>query len=251
VRSAGWLAAAAILAVAAVASPLDRLADVSFSWHMVQHMMLLYGVALAVVLARPFDLFVRLGGKRATLLMVRLTRPLHAFASPAVALFVFVATLWATHFSPLYEAALEHPWLHGSEHLLYVSAGIFFWLPVVAPPPLRPTAFPVRLFYLAVALPQGALLAMVLASARAPLYQHYVAVAGAAALADQRNAAAVMWILGGLVVFTALLTTLAIWAHRESETSRVALQSSRVTLSPSTSLRTSSVEGRHGRVGPA
>ncbi|HEX3458642.1 MAG TPA: hypothetical protein VHR97_11870 [Candidatus Baltobacteraceae bacterium] len=39
----------------------------------------------------------------------------------------------------------------------------------------------------------------------------------AGALDDQHDAATLMWIGGGLAILGALLTTLAAWAHRESE----------------------------------
>jgi cytochrome c oxidase assembly factor CtaG len=180
-------------------------------------MLLLFIVPLLLLLARPFEPIARLMGKPATTTFVRATRPLHLIAHPAVALTIFVATLWLTHFTGLYEAALQHWPVHVAEHLLYLLAGTCFWLPVVAPPPLRPLPFPARLLYLAIALPQGALLAMAIDSARMPLYPHYVAIEGwRGALADQSNSAAVMWICGGLVVFVAFLATLGIWARRES-----------------------------------
>jgi cytochrome c oxidase assembly factor CtaG len=216
-RSALFLAGAFAIGCAAVAAPIDRLADDSFAWHMLQHLVLVYPVALLVVLARPLDLYARVAGKAAIPPLVGALRPLHALASPAVALVIFIAVLWATHLSPLYELALERPWVHALEHLLYLAAGCIFWLPVIAPPPLRPLPYPARLLYLMVALPQGALLGMVITSARRPLYAHYAAQAGShAALLDQSNAAAVMWIAGGLVIFAALLTTLAFWARRET-----------------------------------
>ena len=218
-RAVVWLGAAMVVGSAAVAPPLERLADKSFAWHMVQHLALFFVVTFLLVLARPFDVLARTAGKRSTAAFVRATRPLHALALPSVALAIFLATLWGTHFSPLYELAMDHPWAHIAEHALYLGAGVIFWLPVVATPPLRPLGYPARLLYLVVALPQGALLAMVIASAREPLYSHYASAAGsrAAALADQGNAAAAMWILGGLVVFGALLTTVAAWAHREAD----------------------------------
>ncbi|HEX3672382.1 MAG TPA: cytochrome c oxidase assembly protein [Candidatus Cybelea sp.] len=218
-RSTFFIAAAATVAVAALAPPLDRLADVSFAWHMLQHLVLFYLVTLLVLVARPFDLLRHFGGKRATAAVARASRPLHALASPVIALTVFVAILWTTHVSPLYELALERPAVHVAEHGLYVIAGLFFWLPVLTVPPLRPQSYPARLLYLVVALPQCALLGMVIASARRPLYPHYVAASGSlqAALTDQGNAAALMWILGGAVVFTALLVTLGRWAQRERE----------------------------------
>ncbi|HEY6450186.1 MAG TPA: cytochrome c oxidase assembly protein [Candidatus Cybelea sp.] len=233
-KAALFLAAAVLAGIAAVGPPLDRLADTSFAWHMVQHLALFYVVTLLLLLARPFDVLARIAGKRSTAAFVRITRPLGVLALPPAALVIFVTTLWATHFSPLYELALEHPWAHIAEHALYVAAGVAFWLPVVAPPPLRPLGYPARLLYLVVALPQGALLAMVIASAREPLYSHYAAAAGsrAAALADQGNAAAAMWILGGLVVLGALLITTAAWARREAEQTPAQAQSRRTPVRP-------------------
>ncbi len=215
---AALLAAAGLVGVAAVAPPLERIADSSFTAHMAQHLTLLFVVPLLALLARPFDLFATAAGKHATVRFVRATRALHVAALPPVALAVFVATLWLAHFSSLYESALENPIVHVGEHALFIAAGTLFWLPVLAPPPLRPLSYPARMLYLAVALPQAALLAMALGGARQPLYAHYATLNGAAsALADQRNAAALMWIAGGMIVFAAFLFTLGVWARRESE----------------------------------
>lgn len=211
-----WIVAAGTLAI--VLSPVvDARADASFAWHMVQHLALVFIVAPALVAARPFQVFTAVASKPVVARTVRATRWTHGLAHPAVALFVFVAVMWATHFSGLYELALEHTWVHAAEHALYLIAGVLFWLPVFAAPPLRPLAYPARLLYLFVALPQGALLALALSGARHVLYPHYASVSGVAtALADQSNAAAVMWIGGGLVTFVAFLVTLSVWAVRET-----------------------------------
>jgi putative copper resistance protein D len=216
-HSRWWFATLGIAIGTFTVTALDALSDASFAWHMVQHMLLLFIVPLLLLLAHPFEPIARLMGKPATTRLVRATQPLHLIAHPAVTLAFFVAALWLTHFTGLYEAALQHWQVHVAEHFLYLLGGMCFWLPVLAPRPLRPLPFPARLLYLIIALPQGALLAMAIVSARAPLYAHYVAIEGSHnALADQGNAAAVMWIVGGLVVFGAFLVTLAVWAQRES-----------------------------------
>ena len=153
-----YLAAAFVVAIGAVASPLDRLADDSFAWHMFQHMLVLFLVPALLLLAQPSTFFSALAGKRATERTVRVTRTLHVLAAPPVALAVFIGTLWLTHFTGLYELSLQNPVVHAAEHALYFVAGIFFWLPVLAPAPLRPPSYPLRLLYLLIALPQGALL---------------------------------------------------------------------------------------------
>lgn len=216
-RSALCFSAAAVAAAIVVAPPLDAAADRSFAWHMIQHLLILDVVALLIVAANPFPPFVRYCPKAKVVRLLAGIRPFHAAAAPWIVLPAFVATLWVAHFSPLYEAALERPWIHAAEHLALLAVGIGFWLPVLAPAPLRPLTHAARMFYLIVALPQGALLGMVLVAARSPLYAHYARIAGTgAALADQRAAGAVMWMGGGLVVLAALLCTLGAWARRES-----------------------------------
>lgn len=216
VRTAVFFGLAAAFACLAFGRGLERLTDASFAWHMVQHLILLYILPLLVLLARPFETFVRIAEKGTVALVVRKTRFLHVLVSPPVALGVFIGTLWGTHFSGVYELALDVPAVHILEHAAYVAAGLAFWTPVVAPAPLRPNAYPVRLLYLLVALPQGALLSVALDGARVPLYAHYAAVhSTAAAMVDQQNAAAVMWIGGGAIAFAALIATMAKWALLE------------------------------------
>lgn len=210
------ICAPAALACGALAfSPaMDVRADASFAWHMVQHLIVLFAIPFFVLAAEPFRIFAQFAPKSWTARLVRATRPLHNAAHPAVALGAFIATLWFTHFSPLYELALEHASIHVAEHALYFVAGLLFWTPVLAPPPLRPLAFPARVLYLFVALPQGALLGFALAGSRHVLYAHYAGTANA--FADQQNAAAVMWIGGGLTLLAAFLCTIGAWAVRES-----------------------------------
>lgn len=208
---------AAVIVGALAVTVLDAPSDASFAWHMAQHLLLLFVVPLLLLLGHPFEPLALISGKSATAAFVRSTRSLHIIASAPIALSFYVSTLWLTHFTGLYEAALRYWPIHFAEHALYVAAGTLFWLPVLAPPPLRPLPYPARLFYLAIALPQGALVAMAINSARSPLYAHYAAVEGwRGALADQSDGAAVMWIAGGLVVFAAFLATLGVWAQRET-----------------------------------
>ena len=212
------LAGAFALAFFALSPAVDRLADAYFSWHMAQHLVLLFAVPFLLLAAEPFRASCCLTSKRAVASFVRATRPLHLIAHPIVAMPLFVGTLWITHFSGMYEFALEHEWAHVLEHGWYFAAGLLFWAPVLAPPPLRPLPFPLRIAYLLFALPQGALLAFALAGSHRILYEHYARNANA--LADQSNAAAVMWIGGGLIVFTAFLSTFGAWALRESAAQR-------------------------------
>lgn len=218
VRS-GLAAFACLTSLAVALSPqLDALADASFSWHMAQHLLLIFVAPFFLLAAAPFRVFAAVAPKRAVTATVRWSRVVDRAVHPVFCLAFFVGVLWVTHFSGLYEFALSHTWAHVAEHALYLLAGTLFWMPVLAPPPVRPLPFPARILYLLLALPQGALLAFALLSSHRVLYAHYAADPNA--LADQANAAAVMWIGGGLTLFIAFLGTFGAWALRESAASR-------------------------------
>lgn len=181
---------------------------------MLQHLALLFVIAPLVLLADPFAAVRAIAGRR-TVSIARATRWAHVAFHPALALALYVLVLWGVHFSPLFEGSLESPLLHLCEHAAFLLAGFAYWAPLIAPHPLRPLPYPARVLYALVLLPQGAFVSAVLDSARTPLYAHYAHTLGARALGDQRDAAALMWIAGGIIGVAALLAVAAVWAHRE------------------------------------
>ena len=56
-------------------------------------------------------------------------------AFPVVAWLLFAGVMWASHFSPLFDLALENPGVHRLEHALFLAAALLFWWPVVGPDP--------------------------------------------------------------------------------------------------------------------
>jgi putative membrane protein len=213
-RVAAFLAGLIVLA-AALVGPIDRLAAERFSWHMVQHLAILFVGCPLLLLGRPVLLLRKAGPppvRRAAASLLR-SRWVRALTHPVTAWLAFAVVLWATHFTSLYQRALASPGIHFLEHALYVSAGLLFWTPVVAaePSPHRVGHGP-RLLYLFLAAPAGALVASTLFQAERVLYPAY---AGPGGLADQRDAAAIMWIGEGLLVLVAVLVVGASWARHE------------------------------------
>jgi putative copper resistance protein D len=136
-----------------------------------------------------------------------------------VAWLLFAAVMWGTHFSPLFDAALESPLLHDFEHALYLVAAVLFWAPAVAldPAPWRMT-HPVRALYLFLQMTQNSFLSVVLLNAQTILYPHYATVMrawGPSALADQQLAAGIMWLAGDLIFLVAIMAIVADWARAE------------------------------------
>ncbi|MEO6834582.1 MAG: cytochrome c oxidase assembly protein [Candidatus Tumulicola sp.] len=204
---------------AALLPPADALADQSFAAHMAQHLILTVVGPPLLLLGAPLLLCVALPPARVARAIAHVVQrsPIHALFSPVVAWLFYVTTLWAVHLSPLYEAALQHEWVHGLEHALFVVAAMLFWMPVVqvgyAPWPL---SYAARTLYLFLAIPQGAFLGLAIYSARYVLYPHYALGRPLAqALLDQQNGGAMMWMAGGLVLLVAFIAAIGIWATNE------------------------------------
>lgn len=209
-----FAAGLAAMAVALV-GPVDRLAGERFSWHMVQHLLLVMMAPPLLLLGRPLFLARRVAPPpvRRALTSALRSRAVHVLTHPAVAWVGFAVVLWATHFTDLYQLALTSGWAHALEHALYLAAGLLFWFPVVgAEPSRRRLSHPARLLYLFTAAPAGALLASTLLQSERVLYPAY---GGAGALADQHAAAAIMWIGGGLLFLVAVLLVAASWARHD------------------------------------
>jgi cytochrome c oxidase assembly factor CtaG len=220
-RSALFLGGLGATAVA-LESPIDAAAATRFSVHMVQHLLLALVAAPLLVLARPVTLVLQAStpATRRRLLRPALhSRPLAAITSPPLAWCGFAVVMWATHFSPLYEAALANPGLHALEHLAYLGSAVLFWSVVAAvdPSPARLSP-PARILYLFLAMPQMTFLGLAIYGARHVLYAAYGT--GPAALADQRLAGALMGGSGVLVFLPAIGVLLLDWWAREERAAR-------------------------------
>ena len=138
---------------------------------------------------------------------------------------LFATVMWFTHFSPIFDAALDDLTLHRMEHALYLGTALLFWWPVVgADPSPHRMGYPARLFYLALGMPLSSFLGLVIFSAETVLYPHYLTLVrdwGPTPLVDQQWAGGIMWAGGDLVFVIALVLTVAAWLrHEERENLR-------------------------------
>jgi len=193
-----------------------------FSVHMVQHVLLMMVAAPLLVLGAPITLLLRVASheqRRRYILPVLHSRVVRAITHPVVAWLLFAGVMWGTHFSAVFDESLENPLIHDLEHLLYLGAALLFWWPAVGvdPTPWR-MAYPARILYLFLQMPQNTFLALAIFSASAPLYPHYATLArtwGPTTLADQQAAGAIMWVVGDLVFLVAILGVVLAWMRDE------------------------------------
>ena len=103
----------------ALLSGIDRYDTTLFSIHMVQHILLVLVAAPLIALAAPITLLLRVATprrRRRWILPVLHSRVVRVLAFPVVAWLLFAGVMWASHFSPLFDAALEDPLVHDLEH---------------------------------------------------------------------------------------------------------------------------------------
>jgi putative copper resistance protein D len=220
-RTIAFVAGMAALAFALL-SGIDRYDTSLFSIHMVQHVLLTLVAAPLIALSAPITLLLRVassGTRRRVILPLLHARVTRVLAFPVVAWLIFAAVMWVSHFSALYDAALEDPLVHDLEHVIYLAAGLLFWWPAVAldPAPWR-MPHPVRALYVFLQMTQSTLLAVVIVNAQTVLYPHYATVQrawGPTPLADQQMAGAFMWVAGDLVFLTATMAILVGWSRAE------------------------------------
>jgi cytochrome c oxidase assembly factor CtaG len=155
------------LVVGADAAPLDG----RFATHMLQHLLL--------------------GDLGPLLIVLGLTGSLR-LAHPLVALPVWAASLAVWHLTPLYDAALDHAWLHQLQHLSFLVAGILVWAALLLPGPAWFTSVRKLPYVLVMWLVPLALSQLFLWSGHA-YYRGYT-------LSDQRAGGGVMLIEGSFVM---------------------------------------------------
>jgi putative copper resistance protein D len=222
----------ALLAVAvALDSGIARYDTTLFSIHMVQHLLLTLVAAPLFVLSAPITLLLRLASpetRQRRILPVLHSRVVRAVSFPVVAWVLFAGVMWGTHFSPIFDRALEDPLIHDLEHVAYLAAGVLFWWPAIGldPAPWR-MSHPVRAMYVFMQMPQNTFLAVAVLNAEQPLYSHYATLVrswGPSPLIDQQVAAGVMWLFGDLGFLVAILGLVYAWMRHEE---RVTAQADR------------------------
>ncbi len=220
-RSRAWYLGIGVVLVA-LDSGIERYDTTLFSVHMVQHMLLTLVAPPLLLAAGPITLLLRASGpdtRRRWILPVLHSRVMRALAFPVVAWLLFAAVMWASHFSPLFDLALEDGLVHRFEHALFLGSALLFWWPVVGPDPspwrLGPAA---RVLYVGLQMPQNTFLALAIYSATAPLYAHYVTNArawGPSPLEDQQTAGGIMWLGGDLLFLSAVAILVWAWMRHE------------------------------------
>lgn len=184
-------------------SGIGTVADVRLSVHMLEHMVMWLVVAPLLAGGAPVRLaFYALprAGRRTLSRHLR-SRAVSVITGPVASVTLFAAVLLVAHLPAVYGLGLSNEYVHAIEHGLFLLTSLLVWAPIIGVDPLphRPTPRGQLTCMVACMIPM-AVVAAWLRSAPSPVYSHYVALLGPAALHDQREAAMIMWV-GGLPGF--------------------------------------------------
>ena len=204
----------------ALLSGIEQYDTTLFSVHMVQHILLMLVAAPLIAMSAPITLVLRVSShetRRRWILPVLHSRVVRVLAFPVFGWVLFAAVMWIAHFSPLFNAALEDPFIHQLEHLLFIGTALIFWWPAVAldPAPWR-MSHPGRVVHLFMEMTQNTFLAVVILNVGTVMYAHYETVVrdwGPTPLEDQRLAAGIMWIVGDFVFIAAIMAVVFGWVR--------------------------------------
>lgn len=211
----GWVAL-----VIALVSPVDAVADVLVSAHMVQHVLMVAIAAPLLAASAPGAALLR--GAPAPLRRFAVSVPsrlgvgiagLRLLRGAAGRWLAFVGAFWLWHASVLYGAAVDSSWVHALEHASFLATSLALWSVLVGPRRVRVDRGQAVLMVFLLGL-QSVLLATLITFASTPWYEPYSSPApgwGLDPLADQQLAGVVMWVPSGLILTATGLVLLVGW----------------------------------------
>jgi len=221
-RTASFLAGLT-LALLVVIGPIGAF-DRTFFWsHMVQHIALMMVIPPLLLLGAPVLLALevaRPATRKRWMVPVLRSRTVRWLTDPIVTWVLFATVLIGTHFSPFYQFALTHEWVHRFvEHPLYFTVGLLYFYPLIGsnpvphgPPPIAKVASLVLMM-----VPETMTGFFLYSSTHVfyPWYAQALRPWGLAPLIDQQFGGALMWTLGMLI--DSIWIALAVLAWLRSE----------------------------------
>lgn len=209
----GWLSLAG-----ALVSPLHEAGERSFTFHMIEHEIVMLFSALLLVVARP-----------GPVLLWGLPRPLRNAAAatarfpvwrsltgPLTATAVQGAAIWIWHMPALFDLALRSEAWHAVQHLSFLVTALLFWWAMANGAHGRQSHAIAALCLFATSMIGGALGALMALSV-SPWYAPYAALGmtpwGLSPAEDQQLAGLIMWIPGGFVHLGGAFYFFARWFH--------------------------------------
>ncbi|MFG1999791.1 cytochrome c oxidase assembly protein [Spirillospora sp. NPDC048911] len=223
-RTVSWFVGLLTI-VAVTETGVGRYAQVLFSVHMVQHMVLSMLTPIFLVMGAPVTLALRafkpakIRGDRGPRewLTVALHSKVTAFvAHPAVATVIFVASTFTLYFTSLFEGAMRNHLGHIAMSIHFLLSGtLFFWVLIGVDPAPKKLPYPGRILLLFVTMPFHAFFGLALMNLGQPLAQAWYATVnppwGTSVIKDHHTGGAIAWGFGEIPTFIVLVVLAFQW----------------------------------------
>ncbi|GAC1442790.1 MAG: cytochrome c oxidase assembly protein [Chloroflexota bacterium] len=197
------------IVVIALQSPIDMLGASLFTFHMMQHLLLIMVAAPLLLLGDPAVTMLRgiplelrrraLGFAVGQPIFHRIGAVLSALNRPLAVFLLFTFDLYLWHWSWLFNLTLRNDSVHIVEHLCFIVTGLLLWSQVIDQPVLHARlSYIQRTVYIAATAAAGNVLAMFFVFTTSPLYAPYAhpvkRLYDMTPVGDQQIAGALMWI---------------------------------------------------------
>ncbi|MFE7623778.1 MULTISPECIES: cytochrome c oxidase assembly protein [unclassified Streptomyces] len=205
---------------------------VMFSVHMVQHMVISMLSPILLLLGAPVTLALRAlpvarrgsKGPRELLLMLLHSRYMKVVTHPAFTIPLFIASLYALYFTPLFDYLMGSTAGHLGMMVHFLAVGLVFFWPImgVDPGPHRP-GYVMRMLELFAGMPFHAFFGIALMMASQPMvevYKNPPASLGIDALSDQSAAGGIAWAFSEIPSVLVLVALVFQWYRSEQRTAK-------------------------------
>jgi putative membrane protein len=212
----GWLSL-----VGALVSPLHWLGEHLFTFHMIEHEILMAVSAPLLVVARPVGTLLWSLPRAARSAIGRLMHnwfsraAWHILTTGRYATLLHGAAIWMWHTPLLFDAAVTNVLLHRLQHLSFFLTAVLFWWSV-----FRRSEPGAAAWHVFVTMLHTSILGALMALAPRVLYQVQTATAaawGLTPLEDQQLAGLIMWVPAGTIYAGTALALIAVWIKRAGE----------------------------------
>lgn len=232
-RTLAWFVGLAMIGWATCGG-LGLYSHVTFSLHMVSHMVLTMVAPIFLVLGAPMTLALRTlpGPRQPGELSPRglLTEFLHSRYSrfitfPIVPPIIFVGSLYALYFTPLFDLMMDSHWGHSFMVVHFVLSGALFYYIVIGVDPAPRRIPPVARFgVMVITLPFHAFFAVAVMSATTVIAKPYWQLIDAPyvpdLLHDQYIGGSTTWALGEVPLLIVMLALFAQWIRTDAREAR-------------------------------
>jgi putative copper resistance protein D len=231
-RSVAWLAGCAAL-VFATSSGVRAYGSAMFSIHMVEHTALNMFVPVLLVLGAPITLALRVlpsaapgapPGPREWIVRAVHSPFTRFLSNPITAFVLFVGSLYAVYFTPLFDTLVRYHWGHDVMSLHFLLTGyLFYWAIIGVDPGPRRLPFIGRLALLFATMPFHALFGIAMMTKPSAVggdYYSTMALPWIPSLTtDQHLGGAIAWGASEVPVVIVVIALVTQWARQDRHTS--------------------------------